>query len=317
MSGNVRGNPIAADAHLRSFTVSSRSCPGDTVISLSAIGVRNAQPRATPYKLADAGGLYLLVNPGASKLWRFDYSFDGRRKTLALGAFPEKGLADAREERDEAKRRLRAGADPSAERKGRRGSGATPVVDHRSLRSVATRWFAARKGAWVPSYSSRVWSRIEGDILPALGSRPVGEIQPEKLLAALRQIEARGAIEMARRVKSHLDDLFRYAKSEKLVPFNPCEDLADALATPAPPKRRAALKGRELPEFLRKLDNYDGDPRTKLAIHLTLLTFVRTNEVRFAAWEEFEDLDGKEPLWRIPAERMKMRDEHLVPLAPA
>jgi integrase len=144
----------------------------------------------------------------------------------------------------------------------------------------------------------------------------VAAIDTDDVLEALRQIEARGAIETARRVKDYVQDVFRYAKSERLVKLNPADELAAALATPPPPKRRTALKSRDLPAFLAALADYDGDERTGLAIRFTLLTFVRTGEVRFARWSELEDLDGASPHWRISAERMKMRNEHLVPLAP-
>jgi integrase len=281
---------------------------------LTVVAIKNGAPAAKPYKLADAGGLYLLINPSGSKLWRLDYRYGGRRKTMALGAFPERSLVEARQARDEAKRALKGGTDPSAEQSNRRR--VVTREDHRSFRAVAARWFAARRPGWAPAYATRIWSRIEHDILPVLGDRYVGEVEPGDVLTALRRVEERGAIETARRLKNHLEDLFRYAKAERLVQANPCLEIGDALARRPPPKRRAALKGRDLPEFLAALEAYDGDLRTKLAIRFTLLTFVRTSEVRFARWDEFEGLDGSAPLWRIPAERMKMRDEHIVPLAP-
>lgn len=281
---------------------------------LSSVAIRNAKAQARPYKLADTGGLYLLVNPSGSKLWRFDYRLAGKRKTLAIGAYPVVGLADARDCRDDAKKSLRSAVDPSGRSRNQKLHSA--AMGRRTFAMVATRWFDARKEGWVEGYRRRVWSRIVADIIPLVGEKPVDEIDPDDLLEALRRIEGRGAIETARRVKNYLQDVFRYAKSERLVKVNPADDLTDALATPPPPRRRTALKARELPSFLTALQNYDGDERTLLAIRLTLLTFVRTSEVRFARWNEFEDLDGPSPVWRISAERMKMRNEHLVPLAP-
>ncbi len=159
---------------------------------------------------------------------------------------------------------------------------------------------------------------MEGDILPALGKRPIAQVTSEDLLKALRAIEKRGAVEMARRVKNYVHDIFEYAKAERLVTHNPADGLTRALKTPAPPKRRNALKASELPQLLARLGAYDGDKVTALALKFTLRTFVRTSEARFAVWSEFEGLDGAEPLWRIPPERMKVtrgRPEHLVPLS--
>jgi integrase len=282
-------------------------------MSLTAVGVRNAKSGDKPYKLADSGGLYLLINPQGSKLWRLDYRFDGKRKTLALGNSQDVPLAEAREARDDARKALRNGVDPGDVRKAAK---ARQVVDEsRQFKAVAERWFAARKSRWVEGYSDRIWSRVEADVLPELGSLPVNEVTAEQVLSALRVIEQRGAIETARRVGNYIQDIFRLAKAERLVVANPADDLAAALSARPPAKRRAALKAAELPKFLRDLKSYNGEAQTRLALQLTLLTFVRTSEVRFAQWSEFENLDGAEPLWRIPAERMKMRAEHLVPLS--
>jgi integrase len=243
-----------------------------------------------------------------------DYRFRGKRKTLAVGAFADVGVAAARDQRDAAKRSLRDGIDPSELR--RQLKTKEEIASEHTFAKVAERWFDARKSGWVEAYQARVWSRIQADIIPAIGEKPIDTIEPEDLLAALRRIERRGAVETARRVKNHVKDVFAFAKSDRLVKVNPAEELTGALATPSPSKRRTALRSRDLPTFLTDLANYDGEARTALAIEFTLLTFVRTNELRFARRDEFEDLKGTAPLWRIPAERMKMRNEHLVPLAP-
>jgi integrase len=280
---------------------------------LSALAVRNAKPTGKPYKLADGGGLYLLVTPTGSRLWRLDYRFGGKRKTLALGAFPDVSVADARDARETARKQLRGGTDPSAAKRKSRQSTAHDQL--RGFNSVAQRWFDARRGGWVEGYADRIWSRIKADILPSFGTQDVSAIAPDAVLTALRAIEARGAVETAHRVRNYLEDIFRYAKAEGLVQVNPAVDLSDALATPPPPKRRTAIKAQELPGLLTALKTYDGEVQTRLAIQLALLTFVRTSELRYARIDEFEGLDGTEPLWRIPAERMKMRNPHLVPLA--
>jgi integrase len=180
---------------------------------------------------------------------------------------------------------------------------------------VAERWHLARKRGWSDAYGRRIWARVEGDLCTELGEIAVEQVDSQALLAALRKIEARGSIETARRIRAYAEDLFRFARAEKLVTSNPAAELGDALSAAPPVKHRVALKARELPAFLAALHSYDGDQRTRLALLLTLLTFVRTNETRFARWEEFEQLNGPEPTWRIPAERMKMRNEHLVPLS--
>ena len=281
-------------------------------MSLTAVGVKNAKPAEKPYKLADSGGLYLLVNPRGSKLWRFDYRFAGKRKTLALGGAHEVPLAEARDLRDAARKLLRDGVDPSGARKAAKN---VAVIDEASrFEAVAKRWFAARKGRWVEGYSDRIWSRVESDVLPQLGAKAIQTVTTEDVLRVLRAIEGRGAIETARRVGNYVHDIFRMAKAERLIAVNPADDLGAALAARPPAKRRAALGAGDLTEFLQKLSRYEGEAQTRLALQLALLTFVRTSEIRFARWQEFEGLDGDEPLWRIPAERMKMRTEHLVPL---
>jgi len=284
----------------------------DTVMSLTAVGVKNAKPSEKPYKLADSGGLYLLVNPRGSKLWRFDYRFAGKRKTLALGGAHEVPLAEARDLRDAARKSLRDGLDPGETRRAAKN---VAIIDEASrFEAVAKRWFAARKSRWVEGYSDRIWSRVESDVLPELGSKAIHAVTTEDVLRILRAIEGRGAIETARRVGNYVQDIFRMARAERLIATNPADDISGALAARPPAKRRAALRAGDLAEFLQKLSCYEGEAQTRLALQLALLTFVRTSEIRFAKWEEFEGLDGDEPLWRIPAERMKMRAEHLVPL---
>ncbi len=280
---------------------------------LSDAKVRALKPAEKPCKISDGGGLYLLVLPTGSKLWRVAYRHGGKQKTLALGPYPDVGLAEAREGLRTAKSLLREGRDPVQARRADRRRASTPA--NPTFRSAAERWFAARQAAWVPSYADRIWRRIESDLLPNLGGSLLSDVSRNDALDALRKIEARGAIETARRVKQYVADIYRFARAEGYAVDSPVEELAHALAAPGPKRRRTALLARDLPKFLEALAGYDGDPRISLALELTLLTFVRTNEIRFARWQEFEDLDGESPLWRIPAQRMKMRTEHLVPLS--
>jgi len=283
-------------------------------MALTAAEVQSAKAREKPYKMADSRGLYLLVQTTGGRLWRFDYRHAGKRKTLALGAFDAVKLADARDLAEDARRKLRAGTDPGVARQKKKSEAARPTAPARKFENVARRWHEARTRGWVEGYSSRVLSRLEDDIFPEFGGRDIAKIGAADVLKALRKIEERGAIETAKRVNHYVRDVFRYARGEGIAKTDPTADLHGALKTPPPKKRRAALKERDLPEFLRQLEGYDGDERTKLAIKLALLTFVRTSELRFARWAEFEGLGGDEALWRIPADRMKMRTEHLVPL---
>lgn len=275
---------------------------------LSDAKLRNLKAQTRPYKVADGGGLHVLVTVAGARLWRMAYRFSGKQKTLAFGIYPEVGLADARSRRDEAKRLLALGIDP-AERK------VTSAPVKPTFRQMAEAWFATQKEGWVESYASRLRSRLDDDLLPSLGDRPVDEIESLEVLAAVRKIERRGSIEMARRVRQMAGAVFKFAVAEGKCSRDPSADVVGALAAKPPVKSRKALLRRDLPDFLARLSKFDGEPSTIYALRLTLLTLVRTQEVRFAEWREFEDLDGEKPLWRIPAERMKMRNPHLVPLS--
>jgi integrase len=276
-------------------------------MALSVTGVKNARPKDKPYKLADERGLYLLVTPGGSKLWRFDYSFDGRRNTLSFGKWNDVELHQARERRDEARKRIAAGQDPSGKRKAEK-------IDANLFETVARNWHASAKGAWTERYAKLVLGRLEADVFPDLGREDIDAIEPPRLLDVIRKIEARGAIEMAKRVKNHCGEIFQYGIAEGKCRRDPAADIRRALSKPRPKQHRAAVSPSEFPAFISALRKFDGDELTKLALNFTLLTMVRTQETRFAAWPEFEQLDSDEPLWRLSAGRMKMSREHLVPL---
>lgn len=275
---------------------------------LSAIAVKNARPQGKPYKLADQDGLYLLVTATGSRLWRFDYRHEGKRRTLAIGKFPATGLGEARDQLGAARALLAKGQDPSKAKRARRG-------DDGSFEKVARRWFEANKAGWSSDYAETILNRLERNIFPEIGKRPIAEIDEAEMLRVIRIIERRGAVEAARRINNYCSSIFRFAKAEGAVVSNPTSEIREALQKRPPKRRRAALRASELPTFLSQLADYDGDGLTKLALRLTILTMVRTTETRFARWTEFEDLEGREPLWRIPADRMKMRSEHVVPLS--
>lgn len=190
------------------------------------------------------------------------------------------------------------------------------VAAGHTFEAVANEWFDLRKEMWVKSYADRLRSRLDADLLPALGSRPIASIEPIEVLDVIRKVEKRDAVEMAKRIMQMASAIFRYAVATSRCPRDPTFDLRGALKPSTEVKSRSALAASELPDFLGRLTAYDGGDVTRLALELVILTFVRTGELRFATWAEFEGLNGDAPLWRIPPERMKMRRSHLVPLAP-
>lgn len=184
-----------------------------------------------------------------------------------------------------------------------------------TFEAVADEWFEINKSRWVKTYSSRLRSRLDDDLLAELGEQFIADIEPVDVLTAIRKIEKRGAIESAKRIMNMASCIFRYGVATSRCYGDPTADLRSALRPANPPKRRNALAAREIPRFMKALEGYDGDTSTKLALKILILTFVRTGELRFAKWAEFENLDKGLALWRIPAERMKMRRPHLVPLS--
>ncbi|WP_414712720.1 tyrosine-type recombinase/integrase [Sphingopyxis sp.] len=210
------------------------------------------------------------------------------------------------------KHQLALGLDPSVERQKELEAGI--VEKGGSFEEVAREWLLTRTLAWVPKYAALIVRRLESDIFPTVGTLDIAEITPRQMLDALRKIEARGSIEMARRIKNHCSEIFRYAIPDGRCDTDPCRDLGPAMMKPAPVKRRSRISVKELPDFYVKLNPDGGERLSHLALRWTMLTMVRTQETRFAEWDEFENLDGPEPVWRLSPERMKMRSERLVPL---
>lgn len=276
---------------------------------LTDVAIRNAKAKAKPYKLADGGGLYVLVNPDGSKYWRLKYRYGGKEKLLALGVYPQVRVSEAREYRDEAKRVLKSNRDPSLVRKEQKR--AAEISSANTFEAVAREWVEQQAHRWIAAHTKRVLDSLVDNAFPVLGFRPINEIGAPELLSALRKIESRGALETAHRVLQRCNAIFRYAISTGRCERNPAVDLRGALKAP---KRAnyAALSATDLPDFLNKLEVYDGHLQTKVALKLLVLTFVRSGELRAAEWSEF-DLERAE--WRIPAERMKMRTPHIVPLS--
>ena len=287
---------------------------GDTVMQLTDMRIRSAKPTGKAYKISDAGGMYLLVVPTGARYWRLDYRFAGKRRTLALGIYPDVTLASARGRREEARAMLANGIDPAqAKRATKRLS---KLASENTFEAVAREWLSNQRNRLAPRYRAFILSRLEADIFPQIGSRPIAEIDAPECLEMLRKVEKRGVIETARRLRQLCGQVFRYAIASGRAKHDPSADLRGALQSPGRPRGHNAMPLDEIPNLLRKIASYGGDPRTRLALHLMVLTFTRTTELRGARWSEFDNLDGKEPLWRIPAERMKMKHEHVVPLAP-
>lgn len=278
---------------------------------LSDTAIRNAKPGDKPQKLADGGGLYLLLNPNGSRWWRLKYRAGGKEKLLSLGTYPATGLKDARDKRDAARKLLAAGVDPGEQRKAAKAAGEERAAN--SFEAVAREWHAKQSATWVELHASRIMLRMENDIFPWLGSRPIADIAAKEFLATVNRIVDRGAVESAHRVLQNCGQVMRYAIATGRAERNPVADLKGAL----PPVKQTHLAAITDPHaiggLLRAMDAYQGSLVTKCALRLAPLLFVRPGELRQAEWAEF-DLDGAQ--WNIPAEKMKMREPHLVPLAP-
>jgi integrase len=281
---------------------------------LTAIQIRNAKPKAHVQRLWDALGLYLEIAPTGGKWWRFKYRHAGKEKRLSLGVYPDVSLADARDRRDALRKALAAGIDPSAQRKSDKHEAA--IRANNSFQAIAREWYAKRSRLWTERHADDVRRRLEANLFPEIGGRPIGEIEPPELLAAVRKVEARGSHDLAHRMLGIAGQVFRYAVASGRCRRDPSRDLRGAL-TPHKSRNQAAIRPEELPELLRAIDRYPeiGELQTALGLRLLCLTFVRTTELIGAEWSEFSDLDGEAPSWIVPATRMKMKQEHIVPLS--
>jgi integrase len=272
-------------------------------MALSDAACRGAKPNPKPHRLGDGNGLFLLVQPSGSKAWQYFYRFQGRQKILSIGRYPAISLSDARDLRDKATRELAFGRDPKEARLGVVPSGST-------FQEIATAHVDAWKVGKSESHVARVWSRLERDAFPEIGKKDIVAITSADVLAMIRKVEARGAIDVSKRLKQKVGEIFAFAIAEGKATVDPTQGLHKALKPRPKVKRHAMVGSAGLTELLLAIDGYDGDAITRLALKFTLLTGVRTSESRFMTWPEVE---GK--LWRIPAERMKMHREHLVPLS--
>lgn len=277
---------------------------------LSDTAIRKAKPADKTQRLFDGGGLYLEITPAGGKLWRQKYRFGGKEKRLAHGTYPEVSLAEARDRRDNARRLLAAGTDPGEHRKAEKQAGEDRAAN--SFEAVAREWFGKFAPNWAASHAGKIMGRLENDLFPWIGSRPVAEIKAPELLRCLRRIESRGALETAHRVLQNAGQVFRYAIATGRADRDPSTDLRGALAPWKPQHYPAPTDPKAVGELLRAIDGYTGGNVVKAMLRLAPLVFVRPGELRQAEWAEI-DLEAAE--WNIPAHKMKMREPHMVPLS--
>jgi len=277
---------------------------------LTDTGIKKAKPTDKPVKLADGGGLYLLLNPNGSRWWRLDYRFSDKRKTLSMGTYPDTGLKDARDKRDAARKLLAAGVDPGEQRKAEKTAGSDRAAN--SFEVVAREWFGKQSATWATNHASKIISRLERDVFPWLGARPIADASAPDLLKILRRIEDRGALETAHRALQNIGQVFRYAIATGRAERDPTPDLRGALAPWRPVHFASITEPVKVGELLRAMEKLRAGLVVKSALLLAPLLFVRPGELRQAEWTEI-DLDAAQ--WNIPAARMKMREPHLVPLS--
>ena len=275
---------------------------------LTDVAIRSAKPQTKPFKLFDRGGLHLIVTPTGSKWWRWKYRFGGKEKGLSFGVYPDVSLKAARDKRDDARERLAAGIDPGEARKAEK----IAQAGAESFEAVAREWHAKFSPGWVASHGDRILRRLEKDLFPWLGKRAIAEIKAPELLAVLRRIESRGAQETAHRAMQNCGQVFRYAVATGRAERDPTGDLRGALPPPKEKHHASIIEPKRIGALLRAIDAYEGYFVTKCALRLAPLVFVRPGELRKARWPEI-DLEKAE--WRIPGERMKMREQHIVPLS--
>lgn len=280
---------------------------------LTDLAIRNAKPGAKPVKLSDGGGLYLLINPTGSKLWRLKFRVDNKEKALALGSYPAVGLAEARKRRDEARTQLAQGLDPSREKKRAKLKAQIQAAD--TFAAIAQEYCTKRKKDGAKPWAKATATRSEyllGLLMPSIGSLPISDIEPIEVLAAIRKIEKKGNLESARRTLQLASLVFRYAVATARLRSDPTRDLKGALLTPAVKHYAAITDEKQVGELLRAIEGYEGQGLAKLAMQIAPHVFVRPGELRHAEWSEI-DLDAA--LWVIPPQKTKMRKPHHVPLS--
>ena len=286
---------------------------------LTELSIKQAKTKEKQYKLTDGEGMYLRVYPNGSKYWQLQYWFDGKQKILSFGVWPNISLKEARDKRFAAKKLIKEGIDPNDEKK-ERLEVQSFEREKEKLRKISTfqivahEWFSRQSTQWTERHSRGVLSSLNMHVYPDLGEMPISSISKQDIISTLRKLEAEGKNETCYRIRQKIESIFSYAEIEGHCTGNPAKDLQQILTKPQP-KSHNSLPISALPEFLKKMnEDKAAAPTTLLAMKFIILTFVRTQELRFADWKEF-DIDSSEPLWVIPADRMKMRKIHHVPLS--
>ncbi|MEI6315814.1 MAG: integrase arm-type DNA-binding domain-containing protein [Syntrophus sp. (in: bacteria)] len=278
------------------------------ILPLSDTQISKVKPQSKQTTLFDGGGLFLLVTPSGGKLWRFKYRFDSKEKLLSLGTYPEISLADARQRRDEARKQVAKGIDPGTVRKAMKQA---ETEETETFEVVAREWHIKFTTTWTPGHAVKIMSRLENDLFPWIGKHKIKEIKAPELLATLRRVESRGALESAHRIRTIAGQVFRYAVATGRAERDPAADLRGTLPQPKEKHIAAITDPKEVGPLLRAIDGYKGDFITRCALRLAPMLFARPGELRQAEWAEI-DLD--EAVWNIPAPKMKMKQPHIVPL---
>jgi integrase len=273
---------------------------------VSDFQIKGMKPSEKPVRVFDGGGLYLEVSPAGGKLFRFKYRFNGKAKTFSIGKYPDISLADARKAHQKAREQLASGLDPSALKREQK------LKQTKSFEKVATEWWQAQRPKWTKNYANTVWQRLENDILPWLKNRPIDEITTAELLAALRRVESRGAVDTAHRICQYLNNIGIYSVACGYIENNTANNLVKALKQTLKRPMAAITDPKQIKILLKAIDDFEGSFVVRQALSIAPLVFVRPGELRAAEWSE---IDLGERLWTIPAEKMKMRRPHLVPLS--
>ncbi len=282
-------------------------------MKLTDAKLRALKPTGKTQKISDGGGLYIHLSPAGGKLWRLFYRFDGKQKTLALGKYPAVSLVEARKRRDEARELLGQGIDPGEKKKeGKAAAAAADLARAMTYEVVAREWFAKYSQGWTESNRAKILARQENDVFPFLGRLPIGEITAPEVLAVARRIEERGAVDTAHRAMQDCSRIFRYAVATGRGERDPVADLKGALSPVRSTSYASIKEPKAIGALLRDIEAYSGNLIVRAALRLAPYVFVRPGELRRAEWTEF-NLEAAE--WRIPAEKMKMRVVHIVPLA--
>lgn len=278
-------------------------------MKLTARQVDTSKPKDKPYKLSDGGGLYLLVNPNGSRYWRLKYRIAGKEKLLALGVYPDITLAEARQKRADAKKVLAAGGDPGQEKQEEKQAKEQAVAN--SFERLAMEWHSHKSTSWSEGYAEHLLMYLKKDIFPFIGQKAITDISQVEMLNVLRKMEQRGVLDKLKKTRQACRQIFTYAIITGRAEHNPVSDLAGALKSPKQ-QHYPHLLVDQIPDFLRALSEYSGSTITRNATRLLMLTGLRTIELRASEWV---DIDFDKGVWNVPAERMKMRRPHLVPIS--